>query len=112
MEEEIMVVAIVFLGCFTGIAVTAIRTLAARPWKSSDRQRLEGELAAMRREMNDLRSVQNDLVLTLDSTVQRHDALLQSLERRALNGGDSSGDAVTRRHTGAEAEALEVRTRG
>jgi hypothetical protein len=110
MPEEIMVIVILFFGCFTGITITALNLFAGR-LKGGNNPRLEAEIAALRKEIGELKAISSDMVLSLDSTLQHQSALLQSMEKRAL------GDGTLPRYTGvvagaagSAAESVETRT--
>ncbi|HTE19163.1 MAG TPA: hypothetical protein VK689_12375 [Armatimonadota bacterium] len=92
MEPFSMVVAIVAIGCGTGLAVKFMETAQAiftsRPRKGDTE--LLHEVHALREEIRQLRSVNNDVVLTLDTTVQRIDRRIGHLESRVSLGAGTS----------------------
>src|SRR6476646_1526096 len=109
MPEEVMVIVIVFLGCFTGITITGMSLFAMR-LKGRSNPRLEAEIAALRQEVGELKAVSHDMALSLDSTLQRQNALLQSMEQRALgNGGAARYTGVVAGAATSAAEPAEVR---
>jgi hypothetical protein len=89
MPEEVMVVAIVAIGCGTGIVVAFLNTVKAaftrRALKGQDE--LLSEIRGLREEMKQLRQVNNDVILNLDTTIQRVDRRLTYLETRGLHAG-------------------------
>jgi hypothetical protein len=96
MPDEFIAVIIVFLGCFTGITITGMALFAGR-LKERAHPRLEAEVAALRKEIGELKAISSDMVLSLDSTLHHQNALLQAMEKRAL------GDGTLPRYTGVAA---------
>lgn len=76
-----MVVTIVAIGCATGMFVTTINALRTVLTGRSRReqQALTEEIQSLRTEMLALRSQHNDLLLNVDTTLQR-------VERRLVSG--------------------------
>lgn len=95
MEPFSMVVAIVAIGCGTGLAVKFMETVqgifTSRPRKGD--AELLHEVHALREEIRQLRCVNNDVVLTLDTTVQRIDRRIAHLESRASLGVGAPAEA-------------------
>jgi len=109
MQDELMVMAIVFFGCFTGITITAMNLFAAR-LKERANPRLEAEIAALRKEVGELKAVSSDMVLSLDHTLQHQNALLQAMEQRALgNGTRPHYMGVAAGAAGSDTESAETR---
>jgi hypothetical protein len=86
MSGDMIAVAIVGMGCFTGIAITGMNLFAGR-FRERARPRLEAEVAALRKEIGELKAISSDMVLSLDSTLQHQSALLQTMEKRAISDG-------------------------
>jgi hypothetical protein len=90
-----MVVAIVAIGCGTGLIGQAIdawkttQTAKAKRGGAVDPS-LQATLQTVREEMAQLRRSSSDVVLTFDATLQRLDARLQHLEQRSLASGTAA----------------------
>ena len=92
MDPFSMVVAIVTISCGTGVVVKvveAVQAIATNRPRKRDGELLQ-EVRALREEIRQLRSVNNDVVLTLDTTVQRIDRRIAHLESRASLGAGAS----------------------
>jgi biopolymer transport protein ExbB/TolQ len=91
MDETQMIVALTALGCGTGILcyfMTIVKdALMRRPLKG--REELTAELRALKEEVRQLRQQNNDLILNLDTTLQRLDHLPRLENRSSLEAGKS-----------------------
>ena len=82
-----MIVAIVAIGCGTGMCVSFINMIRAGIGGRSNReqQALSEEVRALRADMQTLRAQHNDLLLNVDSTLQRVERRLMAGESRPLS---------------------------
>jgi hypothetical protein len=86
MNGSEMIVAIVAIGCGTGVVVSFISMLRAGISGRTNReqQALSEEVRALRGEMQTLRAQHNDLLLNVDTTLQRVERRLMAGEARPL----------------------------
>lgn len=86
MEGTEMVVSVVAIGCGTGAFVSFVWMLKAAVTGRSTRAQkaLAEEVHALQAEMLTLRSQHNDLLLSVDSTLQRVERRLSAGETRPL----------------------------
>lgn len=92
-----MVVAIVAIGCGTGVlhsALATIRAGIARRAREQDHA-LTGELSALRGEVAQLRAQHAEEVLSFDTTVERMERRLQFVEGRGQLPAESSAAEAT-----------------
>ena len=86
-----MVVAVVSIGCLTGIVTHGLDVVKAYLLQKTSARRsdpaLTETLGQLRDEIAQLRRATNDGVLSFDSTLQRLDTRLQHVERVALGTG-------------------------
>jgi hypothetical protein len=89
-----MIVAVVALGCITGLLFIAMDTvkqvLLARPRLGGSDPALRDALNELREEVRQLRQTTQDGVLSFDATLQRLEARLQHVEQRALGAGQAA----------------------
>jgi hypothetical protein len=99
-DPFIMIVLIVFIGCATGVVTNALNVVKSYLDKKlkieelrarNSEAALQEALRHAREEMGQFRHSTNDLILSFDSTLQRLDDRLQSVERVALKAGGASG---------------------
>jgi hypothetical protein len=81
-----MVVCIVMITGVSGVFTEYFKTKAKQA-AGVDRQALQSELAALRKEIAELKAWANDFILGFDSTLHQQNARLHSLEQRALTPG-------------------------
>lgn len=98
MSEEQMIVAIVGIGCVTGILTRFIDTIKAGLTRRTGKAETEllAELKALREVIRQLRHQNNDAILGLDTTVQRLDHRLTYLEDRTIAGTPSQVESAPR----------------
>jgi hypothetical protein len=84
MHETEMIVAIVGMGCGTGITMAFFRTVRAALERRGSRgqESVTDEMRMLRDEIRQLRQQNHDLVLGFDTTLQRVDHRLTYLETR------------------------------
>jgi hypothetical protein len=94
MQDEAMVVAIVAIGCGTGLCALIINTIRAAIVRAPQRGQgeLVDELRSLRAEVNQLRQQNNDVLLSLDTAVDRMDRRLTHVETRGQLGGPQAGE--------------------
>jgi hypothetical protein len=106
-----MVVLIVMITGVTGVFTEYFKT-KAKQVAGMDRQALQSELSTLRREITELKTWANDLILGFDSTLHQQNARLQSLEQRALTPGSPTPAArLASEATRTDPEPLQAQTR-
>jgi hypothetical protein len=101
MGEGETIIAVLGILCGTGITVTFINMIKAaitgRGGKKQDAALLE-EIRCLREETKQLSRQNNDVILALDTSMQRMDRRLQSLEGRAELPAGASSQASEETH--------------
>ena len=94
MQEEAMVVAIVAIGCGTGLCALVINTIRAALVRGPRRGEAEllNEVRSLRAEVSQLRQQNNDVILSLDTAVDRLDRRLSHVETRGQLGASQAGE--------------------
>jgi hypothetical protein len=106
-----MVVLIVMITGVSGVFTEYFKT-RAKQVAGMDRQALQAELATLRREVAELKTWANDLILGFDSTLHQQNSRLQSLEQRALAPGSPVPAArLASEAMSTDAESLQAQTR-
>jgi hypothetical protein len=106
----VMIMAVVFMGIAGGVTINALNVLKGYLDKKlrieelraqSSQTALQETLHQARAEIGRLQQSSNDVILSFDSTLQRLETRVQSLERIALASGASSASlaATTTRTT-------------
>ena len=97
MQEEAMVVAIVAIGCGTGLCALVINTIRAALVRGPRKGETEllTEVRSLRAEVNQLRQQNNDVILSLDTAVDRMDRRLTHVETRGHLAAPQSGEEPT-----------------
>ena len=91
MDGTEMIVSIVAIGCGTGMFVTMFVTVmntiraAATRGNTREQKAMAEELLALRADMQTLRAQQNDLLLNVDTTLQRVERRLALGDSRSLS---------------------------
>jgi hypothetical protein len=87
-----MIIAIVAIGCGTGLLFAVVETIKVavlrRPLRGSDET-----IKALVEEVKQLRQQNNDLILALDTNMDRMDRRLSHLEARSSLGAGSTTEA-------------------
>jgi hypothetical protein len=87
MDGTEMIVSIVAIGCGTGMFVTLMNTIRAAATRSNNREQkaLAEEVLALRADVQTLRAQHNDLLLNVDTTLQRVERRLALGDARTLS---------------------------
>lgn len=89
MDEGAMVVAVVFIGCISSLAGYAIKMIFG-PRAHAKPDAMLDEIRALREEMQTLRRQNNDVMLALDTGMQRIDQRITHVETRGQLGAGSA----------------------